>query len=378
MHTAIDDRSSLLPDAHVREIKSLDAMRLIASLAAITERSPRSLSDSFECGLALDDFQTRWPGSLHRDLVARRKEWLQHKAASNPGTTLEPAWAAPLAAVRPLLDAFVDLSRSASLIGKLLPSAARVPFNVSVPAQLGGGTYRWVGQGAPAPVGNLQLSSVTLPVAKVSGILPETVELVQLTSPGSDATLRREMIRGMAQYLDQQFTDPTVAAVGGVSPASITNGAPSVGSAGSSSANVLTDLKALIDAFIAANPDAASMAILMSPSVAASVAIATNSTTLGPAGGRVFGIPVHTGTIGSRVVILDPSALLIADDGDMDVTIARHATLEMDTSATSPPTASTVLVSLWSLNLIALKITRFINWKMARNGAALYTNVSYV
>jgi hypothetical protein len=140
----------------------------------------------------------------------------------------------------------------------------------------------------------------------------------------------------------------------------------------------LTDIKLLVSTFIAANPDAASMVLLMSPAVATAVAVATGSDTLGPDGGRLFGIQVHTGTIGSRVIMLDPSALLVADDGDMDITIARHASLEMDTAGTSPPTAGTVMISIWQLGLVALKITRFVHWKMARANSVLYTNVNYV
>ncbi len=369
------DRLSLLTDTQLRETKSLAAMHLVGSLAAITEHGTRSLADTFELGLAFDDFQTRWPGDLHRDLVARRKDWLRHKAVSNPGVTTEPSWAAPLAAVRPVLAEFVDVARAQSLVGKLLPSAARVPFNTSVPVALGGGTYRWTGQTASTPVGNMSLQSVTLPVAKAGGIIPVTAELLRLTAPGSEVALRRELIEGLAAYLDAQFTDPTVSAVANVSPASITANAPSIGSSGSSAANAVTDIKLLIATFTAANPDARSMAMLMSPAVATAMALATDKETIGADGGRLFGMPVHTGTIGSRVIILDPSALLIADDGDMDIAVARHATLEMDTAGTSPPTAATVMVSLWQLGLVALRVMRFISWRMARANAVLYTNV---
>lgn len=96
----------------------------------------------------------------------------------------------------------------------------------------------------------------------------------------------------------------------------------------------------MIAAFTAANPNAESFAILMSPAVAIAMAVATNSQTLGSNGGTLFGVPVYTGQIGSRVVILDPTALLVADDGELDITISRQATVELDTAPTSPVTAS--------------------------------------
>jgi hypothetical protein len=234
-----------------------------------------------------------------------------------------------------------------------------------------------VGQGFPKPAGNVQLQSATLPILKASGIIVVTSELLKLTAPASAVVLRREMIRGMSQYLDAQLTDPTVSAVTNVSPASLTNAAPSMASAGSSAANAATDIKKLLETFTATNPNVETMALLMSPGVAVAMAIATNSQTLGPNGGTLFGVPVHTGQIGSRVIVLDPSALLLADDGGLNVTVARHASVEMDTSATSPVTAGSVYVNLWQAGLVGLKIDRFINYRMARANSVLYTNVSY-
>lgn len=372
------DRLSAFTEAQYKNIRANLFVELVSALAADDGGQARSLSNEVDLRRAFDYHRMSRPNSLGADLIAKGLDrLLMTKAGVTPGTTYEPGWAAALAAYRPLAEAFVDVSRSVPLIGKLMNYVSQVPFNVSVPVATSGGTYRWVGQGAPKPVGNMQLGSATLPIAKASGLIVVTSELLKLTAPASVTVLRREMIKGMAQYLDQQLTDPTVAAVTNVSPASITNGAPSIGSAGSSAANALTDIKLLIATFIEANPDAAAAVMLMSPAVATALAVATNSQTLGPNGGTLFGVPVLTGAIGSRVVILDPTALLVADDGELDVTVSRHATVEMEGTATSPPTASTIMVSLWSMNMAGLKIDRFIDWKMARANAVLYTNVSY-
>jgi len=365
--------------SQLKDARASDFVRLVACLwdNAVKQFShaPQKLSEEFDRIHAAEQFLHRWPRSLNRDIITKSAE-LYQKAATEAGTSTGVSWAAPLAVIRPLIESFVDLARSESLIGKLT-TARKVPFNVSVPAATGGGTYRFVGQGAPKPVGNMQLQSTTLPMLKASGLVVVTNELMTLSAPASVTTLRRELIRGMSQYLDQQLTDPTVAAVADVSPASITNQAPSIGSAGASSANALTDIKLLISTFTAANPNAESMALLMSPGVAVAMAVATNSQTLGPNGGTLFGVPVYTGAIGSRVVILDPSALLVADDGELDIAISRQATVEMNTSATSPITAASVIVSLWQLGLTGLRIDRFINWKMSRANSVLYTNVAY-
>lgn len=378
MHT--DTFTSAFTDSQLTQAKANDFVRLVSCLVGVNSvyggSSARSLSNEIDLQRAFELHLSHYPRSVNAHYMQKGLD-LMTKAASNPGTTLEPSWAAPLAALRPLSEAFVELARPASLIGKLT-TASRVPFNVSIPTQIGGGTYAWVGQGAPKPVGSLSLESTTLEIRKAAGLLVLTEELVKLTAPSSIVTLRREMIRGMSKYLDAQFTDPTVAPVGNVSPGSITYAAPSIASAGSSAANAVTDIKKLIETFIAANPDANSIAILMSPGVATAMAVATGSQTLGPNGGQLFGVDVHTGAIGSRVVILDPSALLVADDGELDVTTARHASVEMESAPTSPVASGTVLLNLWTANLVGLKIDRFINWKMARANAVLYTNVAYV
>ena len=223
----------------------------------------------------------------------------------------------------------------------------------------------------------MQLASATLPVSKTSGLIIVTSELMALTAPASVTALRREMIRGIAQYLDAQLTDPAVAAVTNVSPASITNAAPSIGSSGAGAANALTDVKKLVETFTATNPDAESMVLLMSPRMAVALAVASNSTTLGVNGGTLYGIPTLTGFVGNRVIALDPSALLIGDDGGLDVTVARHASVEFETAPTSPPTAGTVLVNLWASGLIGLKVDRMISYRMARADAVLFTNVAW-
>ena len=42
--------------------------------------------------------------------------------------------------------------------------------------------------------------------------------------------------------------------------------------------------------------------------------------------------------------------------------------LQMNDSPDSPPTASTVMISTWQRDLVALKVERWINWT-ARSGA---------
>ena len=305
------------------------------------------------------------------------------KAVTNPGTIAEPAWAAPLAVQRPI-DDFLELLRPRTIIGRI-PNLRKVPFNISVPVQTGGGTYGWVGEGAPKPVGQLQLASATLGIAKAAGIIVISAELAKISNPSAESVVRNDMIAGMAQYLDTQFIDPTVAAVANLNPASITNGANGYGTAGTSSDNARTDIKKGITLLTQSLYNIGDVVIIMSEANA--FALAGAITTLGvrpfpdltAQGGTILGVPVVTSQAAGQVIaFVHAPSILFADDGGVTIDVSQEASIEMNTVPTSPATASTILVNLWQQNLIGLRAERFINWKRARTTAVVYTTASYV
>ena len=305
------------------------------------------------------------------------------KAVTNPGTIAEPAWAAPLAVQRPI-DDFLELLRPRTIIGRI-PNLRNVPFNISVPVQTGGGTYGWVGEGAPKPVGQLQLASATLGIAKAAGIIVISAELAKISNPSAEQVVRNDMIAGMAQYLDTQFIDPTVAAVANLNPASITNGANGYGTAGTSSDNARTDIKKGITLLTQSLYNIGDVVIIMSEANA--FALAGAITTLGvrpfpditAQGGTILGVPVVTSQAAGQVVAFAHApSILFADDGGVTIDVSQEASIEMNTVPTSPATASTILVNLWQQNLIGLRAERFINWKRARTTAVVYTTATYV
>ena len=321
--------------------------------------------------LAIRNFPVFFPRSLHKELFT--------KAAVAVGSTLDATWASPLSPIRQLPEAFIALLRPRTLVGRI-PGIREVPFNVTVPAQTAGSVFSWIGQGAPAPVTKSDFSSVTVPFAKAGGLVVISEELAELSSPPAIALMREEMINGCQQFLDGQFIDPAVAAVANVSPASITNGAGNSASAGTSQANAATDLQTILTAFFAANPSVENAVILTRPSNAVAIARATNTPTLGLKGGSIYGIPVIVSqTVGDRLIVLDASQILVADDGGIEVSITNDALVQMDSSPADPTINTTVLISLFQANLIGLRITRFINWKRAATTAVRYiSGAAYV
>jgi HK97 family phage major capsid protein/HK97 family phage prohead protease len=298
------------------------------------------------------------------------------KAAVAPGTTTDAAWAGALAAVNNVTGDFLELLRPATILGRT-PGLHTAPFNAAIPIQTGGGTYGWVGQGAPKPVTKATYGTVTLGVSKAAGIIVLTEELVRLSNPSAEDTVRREMIAGIAKFLDQQFIDPAVAEVANVSPASITNGTTPITSAG----DALADLQALIAAFTAADVPLDGLVLIMSPTNAFTLGMLTAATGaplfpgLGAGGGSAFGITVVTSSVaGSNVILLQPDYILVADEGGVNVDVSREASVQMDSAPTNPADATTVLTSLWQNNLVGLRAERFINWKRAILAAVKYAS----
>jgi hypothetical protein len=130
--------------------------------------------------------------------------------------------------------------------------------------------------------------------------------------------MQRELLKGCAQFLDEQFVDPAVAAVANVSPASVTNGAGTSVSAGTSQANAQTDFQSLVTSFTASNPHIEDLVILSTPANAIALSRALNQPSLGLKGGSAFGIPwITSSSVGARLIALDASQILIADEGDV-------------------------------------------------------------
>ena len=295
------------------------------------------------------------------------------KAAVAAGNTTDAAWAGPLVN-QGISQDFLELLRPATILGKI-PGLRQVPFNTKVPSQTAGGAYGWVGEAKPKPVTKLAFSSDSLGIAKAAGIIILTEELVRLSNPSAEQLCRQDMIAGIAQFLDQQFIDPAVAPVAGVSPGSITNGAPTA----ASSNNPLTDILSLITFFSTANIPMAGLTFIMSEANAMALAMHNNSDG-SPAfpgvtinGGSYKGINVVTSSAAAQMIIgVQPSLVLYADDGGVTIDASREASIQMDSAPAAPPDATTVFVSLWQANLVGLRAERFINWKRANANAVKY------
>lgn len=326
-----------------------------------------------------------WGDSADEIILGIREglQGLMTRAAVAPGTTAQATFAAPLVIVNYITD-FLSLLRPLTLIGRI-PNLRHVPFNVSMPAQTAGGTYKWVGQGKLKPVTNAQYAAVTLAFAKASGIIVLTEELVRMSTPSAEAAVRDELLKGATAFLDAQFVDPAVAAVATVNPASITNGVAGTAASAATMAAARTDIAARIAAFAAATYPLSELVILMSESQAFSLGLGLNAVGqplfpgLTVTGGSLLGVPVVASqAVGNQIVIAHAPSILIADESGIEIDISREASVYLDSAPTDPPDATAVLTSLWQANLVGLRVERYITWGKARSTAVdRITGVAY-
>ena len=364
--------------------RDLEAVQMTKATAVTSPYSHVSVSETVEPGIkfaryvlasigckymntdAVTYAQSRW-GSSTPDVA------LALKAAVAAGTTTDATWAKPL--VNPSITAdFLPLLRAATIIGKIA-GLRKVPFNVNVPAQTAGGVVAWVGELKPKPVTAMAFAMENLPFNKVAAIVVLSQELVRFSNPSAEAVVRDSLVKDIAAYLDAQFINPAVAAVAGVNPASITNGAPTA----AATTNPLADILGLINHFATNNIPVDGLTFLLSPANALALSFRTNLDGspefpgIGINGGTYKGLQfITSNTMTTNVVALAPQYILMADDGGVTIDASTEASLQMDSAPTSPIVDTTVLVSMFQMNAVALRAERYITWKRVGTNTVKY------
>ncbi|MCY0330070.1 phage major capsid protein [Pseudomonas aeruginosa] len=324
-----------------------------------------------------------------QDSIIAATQRLVTKAAVAAATTSDATWAGPLVGDETSVFAdFVEYLRPQTILGRFgtngIPSLRRVPFRVPLIGQTSGGDGYWVGEGQAKPLTKFDFERKTLEPLKVANIAVATMEVIRDSSPSADVIIRDQLAAALRERLDIDFIDPAKAAVAGVSPASILNGVAGIPSSGNTADDVRADIRALFNAFIAANNAPTSGVWLMPATTALALSLMQNP--LGQAefpgismtGGTLFGLPVivseyiPTASAGAVVALVNASDIYLGDEGGVDLSMSTEASLQMDNAPENPTTASTVLVSLWQRNLVGFRAERAINWARRRASAVAY------
>ena len=202
----------------------------------------------------------------------------------------------------------------------------------------------FVGEGGVIPVGKMALTSQTITKSKVAVISAWTNELAQMSTPQIESMVRQGILDDTAVALDKALLD-NVAAVTGVRPAGLLNGVAGTASSGSTAADIVTDLKVLLNAMASANLGA-NPVIIMNSSHILGLATVMNATGTFMfrdeiRSGSLLGVPVITSTNvpNGTMLIVDASSLAMVN-GTPDFSVSDQAALTMaNADGTAPSQA---------------------------------------
>jgi HK97 family phage major capsid protein len=291
------------------------------------------------------------------------------KAASQAGTTADAVWGAPLA-FQELSDAFLVSLRNYGVFDAALPFAVDVPMNMSVAAVTAGATGATIPEGQVKVISKISLSATALTPKKAVAIIAVTSELLKHGGVRAARLFQQELSRAISAETDRAFL------------AAISTGVTPTASSGSNAVAIAADMGALLGALSIGV--GSKVFIAMEPGAAKHFAIQV-STTGAPAfpglninGGDYCGCTViPTDALSGSVVAFDASQIAMASTG-VELDSSDKASVQMDTTPDSPPSASSNMVSLWQLNQSALKATRWFGASVLRTGAvAALSSVSW-
>ena len=322
---------------------------------------------------------------LH-DAIAYAEQWrdtpqvaLALKTAVEAGTGASGNWAEQLGGVYQTMAAeWAELLRPLSILGRI-PNVAMAPFRTRVQRVATGVSASWIGADNPIPASAMAFAEpLLLEPLKLETIVCITKELADLSQPAAELMIRKDALNAIAQYADQQFIDPTVSASAGVRPASITYGATSRSSTGSTIAAITADVAAMFASAITGGCTLQSAVWVLHPRSAAFLWDSFQPATCSPFAGRCaggdswFGLPVITSAsvpidtgLDTYAVLIDGGEILVADGG-LEIDVSGNASIQL---STAPSDAASQQTSLFQENLIGIRAIRFLNYTRRRDAA---------
>lgn len=329
----------------------------------------KALSENSESGAARNLAITRWGrSSAVADLIT--------KTSVGAGSTSSLS---QIAGTSNVIAEFLELVRPLTILGRL-KGIRNVPTNMPFVALSTGATSYWVGAGKGTPVSSVAFSRSQLPALKAACLVVFSKEILESSDPKAEDLIRLDLARSTAELIDRTFLSPSNAGVSGQAPASITYGVSAV----SATSNFSNDVAAAVAAFTG---NIETSTFIMTPKLSAKLGLRSGGigvgSDLGAVGGMLGGIPVLVSSAAptDAIILLDAASVCMVDAG-AELSVSKQGSIEMSTAPTGdinvPTAASVNFVNLFQTESIALIVTRFVNWQLARSGAvAIITNASY-
>jgi hypothetical protein len=361
---------------HTQELKDRQTLRTTARILHCLEHEDDLPASAAQYVLT----RTKWTDKdqIHRALMASVPGQTQAGDSSLVGARFNDL----LAYIRPRM-----------VIGQL-KGLRRAGFDDALTAQSGFTSASWTGEGKPTPFSKPAFSRLATPLGrlKVSVMVAEDLELVRSATPDSEMAISTELAGACIARLDADFCDPGSAAIAGVRPASIANGAPAFASTGSTALLIDADLGRLIESLLARGSTLEFAHWVVHPITAAFLARLRNANgdyaypDVTVLGGMLMGLPVvvsgsmpHVGSPSTTsIILLDAARIWIAQDDAMELSTSKAASVQFLDNPTNDivsPTATT-MVSAFQTNTVILRGTITANWKISDPGfCAVLNNV---
>lgn len=279
-------------------------------------------------------------------------------------------WGGEIAEYNDVVSAFLETLAPVGAFDRLLPDMRRVPLRTRVVLVTSGFTANIVGRAQVTPISSLTLEGATTDEVKAVAIARVSEELARLSS-GGGALFAKELRIAVAIVTDQQFISE------------LTSGLTPISASGVTSTAVYDDLSAALNAI--ETTVASKLYVLVTSAIAKSWSTMTTSDgalafpQMTPSGGVVSGMPVVVtdGLSAGQIVVVDAYGIA-AGAGTLEPDMSRQASIQSDTSPTSPPTASTEQHSLWQHGEVGMKLLRyFMVERLSTSSVALIQNAVY-
>ena len=257
-----------------------------------------------------------------------------------------------------------QILQSRSIALRLWLDSRRVDFRSTTTREYGAGAgSAWRGEGLPTPIMQTTVDALLQGVYESSTVFVVTREALRFGKV-AETMLRKIVAAAVAKWIDQQFLDPSVSATS-ARPASITYGAATVTSSGSTAANIVSDLASLIAAIQSPGD---TLRWLLKPTTLAFVNARLASVGLPPTPGYLLGIPVIAGsTSPAQIALVDAESILVSYDEAMTVDISTATSIQQDTAPTMSAIsgAGAATVSMFQVGAVAIKATLDVAWQSA-------------
>jgi HK97 family phage major capsid protein len=291
------------------------------------------------------------------------------KSAQSAGQMGAGTWGSELV-IAPLANAFLASLSGISAFDTLWPNMVQVPLRTKILSVSSTLTIGAIAEASIKPAKSLSLTASDLDPVKTAAFLAVSKELLKMGGSMVNALLERELRTAIARATNSIFLPI------------LTASAASFVSSGVTEAAVRQDIRTLL-ANVSNGADSKlylivtrtigeALAILGGPGGAAFPTATVD-------GGSIAGIPIvicDEATTG-EIILVDASQVAAGSEG-LAFDTSTQANIQLADPADSPPTASTLVQSLWDMNLVAIKVERYIGAKVLRSDCvAKITGVGY-